>query len=540
MRATIRKWLLVLLILGVGGLLLFKWIQFRQTRELLPIGTTIAGLDVSGLTFDQADEFLNDSYYAPVYIYHRDEHIELDPQNVGFSLNTEAMFGEVRQAITTRDAWLQFAAYVVDRPLQTINVPLVATHDEGGLQAVVQSIGDFLDEPAQQAQMLARGEALQEGQAGYITDVEDSIPLTEEALYRPNDRVVQLVIVEQDSPEVNMDLLSDAISQKLQNFDGLGSVFIMDLETGEEMGINADVAMSGLSILKIAIFVEAYRALAGELNTEEQKLFLDTATRSSNYGANLLLHIVAGENNTYKGADILTESMRELGLVNTFMAVPYDASPPAYRQTTYVTPANSRPDLETIPDPTMQSTAEEIGTLLAMIYYCAQGGGTLLAVYPGELTPQECQSIIDLMVLNEEGNLIRYGVPEDTAVSHKHGWARATHADAGIVFSPGGDFVIVEYLDQPGDWLLADQSFPILRDIARMTFNFFNMDDPYQGDALQDRVLFDPNDPFSEVHDEVIDSEDGSPTASESAEDAGSSEIPPENSNDPDPETTEE
>jgi hypothetical protein len=243
------------------------------------------------------------------------------------------------------------------------------------------------------------------------------------------------------------------------------------------------------------------------------------------------LHIVAGENNTYKGADILTESMRELGLINTFMAVPYDASPPAHRQTTYVTPANSRPDLETVPDPTMQSTAEEIGTLLAMIYYCAQGGGTLLAVYPGEITPQECQSILDLMILNEEGNLIRYGVPDDMAVSHKHGWARATHADAGVVFSPGGDFVIVEYLDQPGDWLLAEQSFPILREIARMAYNFFNMDAPYLGDALQERPLFDPDDPFSEIYDDDLNVEEGTsetltPEAGESTESGGDSESP--------------
>ncbi len=180
------------------------------------------------------------------------------------------------------------------------------------------------------------------------------------------------------------------------------------------------------------------------------------------------------------------------------MAVPYDASPPAYRRTSYVTPANSNPDLPSQPDTTMQTTAEDIGTLLAMIYHCSKGGGALLAVYPEQITPDECQSIIDLMILNEEGNLIRYGVPEGTPVSHKHGWARATHADAGIVFSPGGDFVIVEYLSQPGDWLLADVSFPILRDIARAAYNYFNMEDPYLIDPFSDREQVDPDNPFSE------------------------------------------
>jgi beta-lactamase class A len=292
----------------------------------------------------------------------------------------------------------------------------------------------------------------------------------------------------------------------------MGSIFVLDLQSGEELAINADVAMSGLSILKIGIFVEAFRALDGPPDAYQQQILMDTATRSSNYGANLLLHLVAGENNTYKGADILTESMHQLGLVNTFMAVPYDATPPSYRQTTYLTPANSRTDIDTQPDPTMQTTAEEIGTLLAMIYDCSKGGGGLIAVYPEQLTPDECQSIIDLMVLNEEGNLIRYGVPDEISVSHKHGWALGTHADAGIVLSPGGDFVLVEYLNQPGEWLLADVSFPVLREIARAVYNYFNMDHPYLGDALIEQGIIDPNNPFSESFQADVAEENGADT----------------------------
>jgi hypothetical protein len=120
-----------------------------------------------------------------------------------------------------------------------------------------------------------------------------------------------------------------------------------------------------------------------------------------------------------------------------------------------------------------------MGTLLSMIYYCSQGGGTLLAVYPDDVTPDECQAIIDLMVRNEEGNLIRFGVPEDVPVSHKHGWDFVTHGDAGIVLSPGADYVIVEYVTAPeSDWLPYEIGFPILREISRATYNYFNFDNP--------------------------------------------------------------
>lgn len=513
MLAIIRKWVIVLSLLGASGFLLYHWVKFQQAREILPVGTTIAGLDVSGMTKEQAGEYLAERYYAPVYLYHLEEHVELDPQNVGFRLDTDSMLAQVERELAGRDQWVQFASFVLERSIQPVSVSLSATHDRPGLEAVLQSIADFLDHPAQPAQMLTQGKPIKEGQAGYVTDLTASLPAAEDALYRPDNRVAKLSIVEEMAPEVDMELLEVSINSKFQSFDGLGSVFIMDLQTGEELNINADVAMSGLSILKIAIFVEAFRAIDGEPDVNQQQLFLDSATRSSNFGANLLLHVVAGEDNTYAGADILTESMQHLGLVNTFMAVPYDANPPAYRRTTYVTPANSQTDLVTIPDETMQTTAEEIGTLLAMIYHCSKGGGALLAVYPEQLTPDECQAIIDLMVLNEEGNLIRYGVPEGTPVSHKHGWARATHADAGIVYSPGGDYVIVEYLSQPGDWLLADQSFPILREIARATYNYFNMEEPYLGNPLGDRAEIDPDDPFSEI-DEQQDSDLGADESS--------------------------
>jgi beta-lactamase class A len=208
------------------------------------------------------------------------------------------------------------------------------------------------------------------------------------------------------------------------------------------------------------------------------KLLDETAIYSGNYSANLLLDIVAGQDNAYLGVDVLTESMHRLGLVNTFIVTPYEEKPRPGK-TTYITPANSRTDINLDPDPAMQTTAEEMGSLLAMIYYCSKGGGALLAAYPEELTPEECQLLLDRMVLNTEGNLIRFGVPEDVPVAHKHGWAYNTHGDVGIVFSPGGDYVIAQYLHQDSDWLNAGVSFPLLREISRSVYNFFNVDNPY-------------------------------------------------------------
>jgi beta-lactamase class A len=233
-----------------------------------------------------------------------------------------------------------------------------------------------------------------------------------------------------------------------------------------------------MSIVKVPIVLETFRALESEPSIENNKLISETlVVQSGNFSANLLLDVVAGEDNAYLGADIVTESMRRLGLENTFIAVPYEEQPRPGRAT-YETIANSREDSPTRPDPAMQTTAEDIGTLLAMIYYCAQDGGGLVAAYGDQIEQEECQQIIDFMALNHIGSLIEEGVPTNLKVAHKHGWISDTHGDAGIVFSPGGDYVIVTLMYKP-DWLEWEISSPLLADISLATYNYFNFDDPF-------------------------------------------------------------
>ncbi|MDX1687050.1 MAG: serine hydrolase [Candidatus Promineifilaceae bacterium] len=515
LKATIKRTLFWLLFLSFTIYLGYQLFQYQKSRAFFPADMTIAAIDVSGLTPEEAGELLEERYLSPVAIYHEDERVELNPRDVGFNLEVDTMLAEAQQSVAERNYWLGYFYHLIGWTWRPIEIPLQAGYDPVLLREMLTVIADFLDQPAQSPQILSENAVFEQGKPGYVTDIDASMPLVEEALYRPEDRIAHLVVVDQESPELSFELLEGVIRSKLNSFDGMGSIFVMDLQTGEEININSDVALSGLSILKIAIFAEAYRHLELPLNDYEQQLFYDTAVRSSNYAANLLLHIVAGEDNTYAGADILTESMWRLGLENTFMAVPYDAVPPAHRRTTYTTPANSRVDLESQPDPTRQTTAEEMGALLAMIYHCAKtGGGTLMAVYPNAYTPEECQAILDLMVLNEEGNLIRFGVPNDVPVSHKHGWIPDTHGDAGVVFSPGGDYILVEYLHRPGGWLQADLSFPILREISRAVYNYFNFDDPYVGDALEEAERFEdvPGEPApgeEEVPQEEADEGDG-------------------------------
>ena len=488
MLRALRRILLIALVVVGAAYLMYQGFLFWRALDKLPPSTVVSGVSVGGLTMDAARDAINERYLAPLSVYNGEERAaELLPQEIGFSIDTDGMLAEAKAEWEKQEMWQRYAEFVVGISPRPITVNIRARHDDAALRSQLNMIADFVDRPAQGPQLLADTGEIQPGQPGLIADRTATMFDLRSALYSPNDRRVGLTLIEEPAPEWDMRVLQEAIENQLAAFEGFASVFILDLQTGEEVRINSDVAVSALSIMKIAIFVEAYRVLDNPPTAFEQELFVSTATASSNHSANLLLHLIAGEDNTYEGAAVLTEEMRRMGMINSFMAIPYDAAAVPSRPSTYLTPANENPTIDTRPDPSMQTTAEDIGSLLAMIYYCASGEGGLLAVYPGKITQEECQAIVDLMVQNVEGNLIRFGVPDSVPVSHKHGWSFNEHGDAGIVYSPGGDFVIYTLLAQPeSDWLSSEYSFPFLWEISRAAYNYFNPDSPFEGHSVEE------------------------------------------------------
>jgi beta-lactamase class A len=488
MLKAIQRFLIFLLIFFGVIYLVYQALLFSLSRDKYPADTTAGGVNIAGLTRDEAAAKLSEAFFAPLNLYHQGERVQIDPREVGFTVDTEQMLNEVDAQKGQSELWQQYVEFVLNHTAEPTIVRLSATHDRNALIEKLNTIASYLDKPATSPQMLTGSGGYEPGKPGYVTNIPVSVDLVEKALYQfnPNDRNVNLALEYQEPIPFNIQVLQEQIERQLQGVNEMiGAVFIMNLETGEEVNINSHQAISGLSILKIAIFLDAYLALDQPPNEYVQELFYNTAALSSNNNANLLLHIAAGEDNTYQGAQVLTEDMQKIGLVNTFMAIPYDAPQVATRPSTYTTPANSDPNSLFPADKAMQTTPEEIGTLLSMIYYCAQGEGALPLIFPGRITPEECQSILDLMKLNYEGNLIRFGVPEGIDVSHKHGWDLVTHGDAGIVFTPGADYVIVMYLhDKANNWLNHEASFPILQRISQATYNFFNFEDPYTDDVL--------------------------------------------------------
>lgn len=482
------QWITVSLLVAITIFLLFKLYQYAGARSYYPTGLTVAGIDVGGMTREEASEVLNNRYLdAPVLIYHNTDSFEISPTRAEFALDLEAMLSQADYQRFQQDFWAGFWGFLWGRPVEVEPVPLYATHNREALRKVLQDISGLTDQPAQPPQPVPNSLSFQYGESGTKTNIEASFADVEAALYRPSSREARLVIdpLQPQRPDINLltRLLVNYMQEYEQSTGGSAAIFVYDLNSGEEVDINSSVPMSGIDLLRIPIVLETYRNLDNVPTLSQRELISDTLmVQPDSASANQLLNVIAGTDDPYLGASMVTDMLQRMGLVNSYLLVPFGADPRA-GQRPLATPANSAEGIRTNPDLYRQLTAEDIGLLLANIYYCAQGqGGAISALFADQITQEECQQILDYMTQNKIESLLEAGVPPTVTIAHRHGWISDTHGDAGIVFSPGGDYVIVEILYKP-DWLEWEVSSPLLTDISRATYNFFNFDNPYLSDA---------------------------------------------------------
>jgi beta-lactamase class A len=463
-------WLII--IAAITALFLtWQYLGFRASNRTLPAGMTMVGLPVEGMTREQAVKTLEGIFSTPVEVTYQEQHLSLSPDSVELRYDAEETGADLDAALSTREGLDGFIAYVLRRPLDPIYVPVAVSYSEERLDGFLTRVATQYDQPPQEPVPLPANLTVRPGQPGYALDIEASRARLAAALVSATDRQAELVVQVEEAPPLGPGILDQLIQSLLDNHEGLiPGIFIKDLGTGDELAINAGVAYAGLSVLKIAILEETYRVLDPPLDLDVTDWLSDTmGVTSSNFKANLLLRDVIGNSDSYQGAENLTLSMHYLGLLNTFMAAPYDEEV----SLTIVTPANSDTDVTTEPDSTIQTTPLDVGLLLEMIYQCSHGGGALMTAYPGAFTADECNQMIEWMNMNRIDSLTEAGVPVGTRVAHKHGFAGDTHADAALVFSPGGDFVFVVFLYRP-EWLEWEESASLIADIATVTYNYFN------------------------------------------------------------------
>jgi uncharacterized protein YraI len=255
-----------------------------------------------------------------------------------------------------------------------------------------------------------------------------------------------------------------------------GGLFVLDLQTGEAFSISGDTAFSGMSVNKIAILAEYFRTFETPLRDDQAVTVAEAMICSENISANEMLAAI-GNGNPYTGAENVSQFLSQLGLERTFIFTPF-ANDPFITPQAPLTRQTDADQVSAQPDPFNQLTVEEVGALLNGMYQCAyNSSGLLLETFPDQFTPNECRQMLSVMNNNRIGTLLESGVPANVPIAHKHGWIDDTHGDAAVVFSPGGAYVLAAVMHGPV-WLNFEQSAPLIEEISRVVYNYFNPDAP--------------------------------------------------------------
>jgi beta-lactamase class A len=475
------------LLLAAVVLTALQLVRFSRVRSYLPAGLMIAGVPVGGLDRQEAAERLLEFYAAPVDLYYDGARIRMDPTVIDFQLDLESMLAIANLERTQKQFWQDFWDYLWGRAEFPTQIPLSARYSESRLKAFLSDIATRYDQPAQAAVPSPVEGAFQPGRPGKALDDEASIPLIEASLYSLGGREVNLPLQRVEPERPSFDNLRVLLKQTLQinNFEGLAGVYLLDLQSGqehhfayrngEELPVEPDVALTASSTIKIPIMVSAYRRMQEDQDPEAVKLMEDMIEKSGNEAADWLMDRVIDEE---RGPLLVSSDMQALGLKNTFLAGYFTAGSPLLAL--FETPANLRTDVFTDPDPYSQTTTSDLGMLLTDIYQCSQtGGGTLVAVFPGEITQAECQNMITHLINNRLPVLLTAGLPEATPIAHKHGWVTTngvinTIGDAGIVYSPGGNYVLVVFLNNP-DQLIWETNSALISQMSQAVYNYYNL-----------------------------------------------------------------
>ena len=482
------RWVSVVFLLVAVILTALQLVRYSRIRSNYPPGMVIAGIPVGGLDSQQAAERLLQAYSAvPVAVHYRDAVIDIKPATIGFEIDVEGMMAAADLERVQQPFWTGFWDFLWNRIPEPNPVPLLSSISEERLRIFLESeIAARYDMPSTASLPMPGSTSFQSGEAGTVLDVDRAVVLIADAFRSPANREVSLGFnrIDPERPSIeNLKILLQQIVQ-LEGFEGTLELYLKDLQTGEEVHfaydqgqmVRPDIAFTAASTMKIPIMVSVFRRTPEPLPAEIDQMMNLMIEYSENDPADRLMENTLDEN---LGPLQVSEDLETLGLANTFLAGYFYPGAPLLKRIS--TPANSRTDINTDPDSYNQTTATDMGMLLEDIYYCAEkGGGTFSAVFPGELTQNECRQMVSYLSKNRNGVLLEAGLPEGTRVAHKHGWILEgdglihSMSDAGVVYSAGGNYIITIYVHEQQQ-LLFDSANVLFCKLSEASYNYLNL-----------------------------------------------------------------
>ena len=477
------------MILVALALFVTELVAFSQQEERLPADVSVANIAVGGLTRDEAIAKWELAYAEPITLYYENQYgqhpIILNPDSINFRLSSASMMADALSSGEIDGGfWVRFMNHLMRRnDDESRNIAIQADYQANKLQEFIDDVSLRYNQEGGDIGYDTQTLTLFQGGEGYKLDTERALTMIEEALLRPTNRVVYLPVLGASSGKLytlnNLkELLIAYLDEQGFIYDGIStvaSIFIVDLTTGEELNINGDVAFSAASTMKVPIMIDYYRTLSFEPTPEEAWLMANSLLCSNNSSSNLIMQII-GQDDLFRGIQSVTDTTQFLGARNTFITAPFFLGVEGQELGSNPIPETEpNPRFDTGADPFNQTTAEDMGVLMNLIYDCAQHNSGLVSAYPaGEFNQKECSQMLEIMSVNNLERLLQGGLPEDTRISHKNGWIFDTVGDAGVVFPPNGqDYIVSVFLWEQTDFQDYEKLWPLVEEISRATWNYF-------------------------------------------------------------------
>jgi len=244
---------------------------------------------------------------------------------------------------------------------------------------------------------------------------------------------------------------------------GNAGIYLKDLQTGRAWDYNADRLFASASLVKVPIMAAVFDKINSGAITLDTQIKLTRADRVGGSGSlkwvrdgtslsvmEIVYKMITESDNTatrmlidYVGMDYLDSAFRKLGLVHT------NITPEG------MSLASGRIEHENY------TTAREMAGLLERIY-------------AGELISRESSEfMLDVLKHNKSRSRLRKGLPLGWEIGHKTGLLRKACHDAGIVFSPRGDYVIVVLTSEVPDYSSAKK---FIARVAGLTYKYYRID----------------------------------------------------------------
>ncbi|MDP1714875.1 MAG: serine hydrolase [Anaerolineales bacterium] len=486
---TILRGLSILFLTAALVLTITSLISYSRQRNSYPAGMTIAGVSVGGLNPAQTSQRLLEVYTSPIEALYNQAVIHIDPGAVGFQVDVETMLAAADLRRTGGSFWGGFWDSLWNRIPPETQIPLSSSISDERLREYLQNeIAARYDQPPAPAQPIPGGTSFLPGEPGQTLDLDRAVLLLSDSLRSPTNRSIALSFIRSSAARPTLENLEILLKQivTISKFDGLIGFYMIDLQNGQEIhfAINnkqeistePDIAFTASSTIKVPIVASYLINRGSDLDADTTDDISRVLGRSDNSATDLVLKRI----DEFNGPVIVTRDMESIGLQSTFLGGMFYLGAPNLLPG-HLTPGNQRDDVFADPDPYSQTTPSEMGILLADIYQCAQNrGGALIAAFPDKMSPDTCQLLIDFMAQDKLGALIQGGVPDGTLVPHKHGYVLSRDgilhdtSDVGIVYSPGGNFVLSIYTYHPVQNIW-DITNPLFVSLTQAVYNYFNI-----------------------------------------------------------------